>query len=133
MRFAAHVPEHPAAAGLVPVPAQPAQGYQSRGIIHGSPGVERIAAPAPGGVPQSWNRALHRSSDAPPWWLPALYYERGALEHAPVSVRSDNQMPVPAVDPRGRAGIALRRPVWRGQRQVRANANPVSYPTLYGR
>ena len=134
MRFASHGPaDHPGAAGLIPVPASPAQGYQSRGIIYGSPGVQRIPAPAPGAVPQDWNRALHRSSDAPNWWLPAIYLERGGLEHAPVSVRSDNQMPVPAIDPRGKPAVMSRRPVWRGQRQVRSDANLVQFPAMYRR
>ena len=129
MRFLSHGPSaHPGAAGLIPVPAQAAQAYQSRGIISGSPGTSRIPAPAPGAVPQQWNRALHRSSDAPDYWTPAIYLERGELEHAPVSVMSDNQMPVPAIDPRGRPGIALQAPLWRGQRQVRSNKTSVSYP-----
>lgn len=134
MRFASYGPgDHPAAAGLIPVPAQPAQGYASRGIIFGSPGTMRIPAPAPGAVPQDSHRALHRSSDAPNYFNPALYFERGELEHAPVSVLSDNQMPVPAIDPRGRPAVMLRAPLFRGQRQVRSSKNNVSYPTLYGR
>ena len=134
MRFASHGPtDHPSAAGLIPVPALPAQGYQSRGIISGSPGIAKVPAPSPGGVPQSYNRALHRSSDAPDYWLPSLYSARGELEHAPVSVVSDNQMPVPAIDPRGKPAVMLRGPLFRGQRQVRSNKNNVSFPSMYGR
>ena len=122
MRVATQGPgDHPGAAGLLPVPAQDARAFQSRGMVSGSPGTSSVPAPIPGGVPQQWNRALHRSSDAPPAWFPSVYYETGPLEHAPVSVLSDNQMPVPAVDPRGTPARLLRPAVFLGQTQV---ANP---------
>ncbi len=129
LRFSMFAPgQHPGAAGLAPVPAMDARAFQSRGIIDGQPGTMPVAAPAPAAVPQSWNRALHRSSDAPNLIRPALYYERGGLEHAPVSVVSDNQMPVPAVDPRGTPAVMSRRPVFLGQSQVKANKVTSSYP-----
>ncbi len=104
-------------AAALPLPARPAQAFQSLGIIDGQPGTQRIPAPRPD-VPQAYNRALHRSSDAPAEWYPAIYYEcRGpdGLEHAPVSVLSDNQMPLPAIDPRGKPGVQMGRPRIGGQ------------------
>lgn len=129
LRFSMFAPgQHPGAAGLAPVPASDARAYQSRGIIDGSPGTRMIPAPAPSAVPQSFNRALHRSSDAPNWWRPSVYFQRGRLEHAPVSVVSDNQMPVPAVDPRGTPAVMSRRPVFLGQTQVSATRVTSRYP-----
>src|SRR5215469_16425412 len=84
-------------AAMVPLPAGDARAYQARGHLVGVPGTKSISAPNPGGVPQDWNRALHRSSDGPPWWRPAIYYPRPALSprtaFLPASYRSDNQMP----------------------------------------
>ena len=39
------------------------------------------------------------------YWLPGIYFQRGPREHAPVSVQSDNQMPVPALGPNGKPAI----------------------------
>jgi len=123
---------HPAAAGLMPVPASAAQAYQSRGMIHGSPGTEAVAAPVPGGVPQDWSIRTRNSTSSSPVIFPALYFERGQLEHAPVSVLSDNQLPVPAIDPRGTPARALRAPVMLGQHQVQSKKRITSYPNRGG-
>lgn len=79
----------------------------SRGMVVGHPGTLRVASPPPSAVPQHpgflSNTGRHRSSDAPDFRLPAIYYEAGNgygdHEHAPVSRISDNQMPVPARRP----------------------------------
>jgi hypothetical protein len=115
-------------AAALPVPARDAQAYQSWGITHGAPGTERIPAPAPP-VPQAWNRALSRSSDAPDVIYPALYFQHGRLAGTPpVSVTSDNQMPVPAVDPRGKPAVMSRGPVFLGQQQVGQPKTIPSFP-----
>lgn len=117
-------------ASMLPVPARDARAYQDRGTIHGSPGVVPVPAPPPAGVPQLWPfTALHRSSDAPNYWRPAIYFQRGPDgTHPSVSTESDNQMPVPAGAPNGKPAIMLRSAQFLGQRQVGAvNAVP-SYP-----
>lgn len=133
MRFASHGPaDHPGAAGLVPVPARNAGSFQSWGEVDGSPGTLGIPAPRPAAVPQSWNRALHRSSDAPDVWFPGIYFQRGPASRAAVSVLSDNQMPVPAGDPRGRPAVMLARPVFLRQRQVRTPHVSISFRNRSG-
>ena len=129
MRVTSHGPISRLGAAALPVPARDARAYQARGFITGSPGTGRIAAPAPAAVPQSWNRALHRSSDAPDVWFPSVYYTHGPQAATPpVSVTSDNQMPVPAVDPRGKPAVMLRGPVFLGQTQVGQPKTIPSFP-----
>ena len=143
-------------AAAVPFPGKTAQGYQSRGIIDGQPGTQPI--PAPGaGLPQdntalAQNAGWHRSSQVNNVWYPALYYERPGdqgYEHAPVSILSDNQMPLPAINPLGppAAGarqnapasqssvppwVAQGRPRLGGQFQVVNRASVPAYPSLGG-
>ena len=128
-------------AAMVPVRAPSAQAYQSRGVIDGSPGTQAIPAPRPGGVPQdatalAENRGYHRSSDAPPFWYPGVYYEvngpAAQAERAPVSVLSDNQMPMPALSPLGLPSVSMGRPRLGGQYQVASRAAVPAYPSLGG-
>jgi hypothetical protein len=79
------------------------------------------------------------------FWRPGFWYT-DSTEHAPVSVLSDNQMPVPAVDPRGLAGsggglgssrwaqeaVVMPGPVMLGQRQVRQPRVAPKYLNAYG-
>jgi hypothetical protein len=81
-------------------------------------------------VPQDWSERLHNSSRAPEVWYPSVYYERGHLEHAPVSVLSDNQMPVPAISPQGRPAVGMSRPTFLGQYQVQQPKVAPVYPAL---
>lgn len=76
--------------------------------VVGEPGTQRIAAPN-NDIPQDRFQvsADHRSSDAPPWWYPQLWYEHtlpglpfpAGGNSAGVCIYSDNQLPVPAIDP----------------------------------
>ena len=71
---------------------------------------------------------LSRSSDAPDVFYPNLYWvrpERGFYPGAgmPVSVNSDNLMPVPAADPRGIPAMLSKRVRQRGQSQIQAFPN----------
>lgn len=81
--------------------------YKDR--VNGQPGTQAIPVnpviPASSGAAHAM-MGLSRSSDAPNVFYPNLYWaapERAFWPGAgmPVSVRSDNLMPVPAVDPRG--------------------------------
>ena len=95
----------------LPIPAGRSYAMQSRGIISGSPGTMPIPAPPPAGIPQDKTGLAQgnhdsRSSDSPNVWFPAIYYEAGTLENTywaggTVSVFSDNQMPMPAINPLG--------------------------------
>jgi hypothetical protein len=112
--------------------------YKER--LTGIPGTQQIPAAGPG-VEQSrtaqQNMGRHRSSDSPPWWLPQIWFARPQPSFwpgggQPVSVRSDNLMPVPATDPRGvpaRLAVPL---MIRGQRQIRQPAAAVTWPAWNG-
>src|SRR5215469_3323020 len=91
----------------LPVPAVDAGAWKSRGPVVGIPGTMRIPAPAP--VPQADSNLVAKAqtgwiglpSSQFSYWLPGIWYTPKPGSRAPVSVFSDNQMPVPAVDPRG--------------------------------
>jgi hypothetical protein len=111
---------------LTPPLIRPSIGYASRGRVSGHPGTLRIPMPAPpalhSGVNDLVNVGISRTSDAPPFFLPSVYYENGNAygdhEHAPVSTRSDNQMPVPALRPANVLVFDPYRARLGGQRQV---------------
>lgn len=101
-----------------------------KGAVTGQPGTQGIAAPTINTVPSGdagdlAQTGYHRSVDAPQTWYPNLYFERsldgdGALGPVvPVGIYSNNMMPVPAADPRGRPA-RLQRPQrsGRGQTQI---------------
>jgi hypothetical protein len=118
--------------GLTRMAGGGAQQYKDG--LTGQPGTQAIpvrpVVPSPdiGDLAMS---GLSRSSDAPDHFFPNLYYarpERAFWPGAgmPVSVRSDNLMPVPAADPRGipaRLAVPI---VQRGRHQVR---QPQAMPT----
>lgn len=93
-------------AAMIPVPSPWAGAWQARGFIHGCPR-EVIPAPRQGGLPQDQTALAtgghdSRTSDAPPVWATSIYFLYGRQAMTPhVSITSDNQMPVPAEDPRG--------------------------------
>lgn len=115
----------PPGAWLLPAPARDARAYQSWGILTGQPGTQEIPAPdaaaiPPGNLPTmargniAWPlRGRSSSRDSPNVILPALYFQRVLPNPAlapTVSVTSDNQLPVPAIDPRGRPAVMFSRP-----------------------
>jgi len=102
-----------------------------KAAVQGSPGTTRVPAPTRDTVPSPdiGDRAgggLFYSTDAPDFWLPTKYYERsldgdGTMgPTTPVRIYSDNLMPVPAVDPRGRPARLARPILQRGQWQISA-------------
>jgi len=121
-------------AALLPVPAVDAGAWQSRGPISGSPGITRIPAVAPLPRVDSELTALANAgniglpSSAFNYWLPGVYYAWPA-SRAPVSVFSDNQMPVPAIDPRGLPAVVMPGPVMQGQRQTSTPRVAPKFPT----
>ena len=98
--------------------------------VSGQPGTMAIPAPTRDTVPSPdlgdiAQMGTARSSDAPDFWWPSKYYERNLNGNGtmgpvtPVRIYSDNLMPVPAQDPRGRPARLSRRPSDRGQTQIR--------------
>lgn len=124
MKFLTQGPGESLGAAALPIPAKIAQAFQSRGPVQGSPGTTAIPAPRPGAVPQGvafTGNPKHTSRDAPEVWFPGVYYtRRDAMSVAPVSILSDNQMPLPAIDPRGLPSVAQTPPVFLGQKQIMA-------------
>ena len=126
-------------AAAVPVRARGASDYASRGIIDGQPGTQAIPAPGAGlpqdTTPLAITGGYHRSGQVNNVWYPGIYYERPGdqgYEHAPVSVLSDNQMPLPAVNPLGPAAVMQGRPRIGGQYQIPNRATVPAYPPLGG-
>jgi hypothetical protein len=81
---------------------------QYKGAVDGQPGTEAIPAPN-NQLPQVRHLvgSDHRSSDAPPYWFPQIWYEThlpglpfpAGANDAGVQIYSDNQLPVPAIEP----------------------------------
>ena len=114
-----------------------------KGAVTGNPGTLAIPAPTSGAKntapsPDIGDLALagtSRSSDAPDYIWPGKYYERsldgdGTLGPVtPVRIWSDNLMPVPAQDPRGRPARLSKTVRRGGQVQV---SQPRAMPTWGG-
>ena len=80
---------------------------------------------------------LSRSSDAPDVFYPNLYWARPQGQFwpgagMPVSVQSDNLMPVPAVDPRGIPATLANPLQIRGQAQIQQLPNLPAWPNVTG-
>jgi hypothetical protein len=101
-----------------------AQQYKT--ALSGQPGTQGIpVSPPQVPSPDIGDLALSgtsRSSDAPNVIYPNKYYVRGLTERpgagTPISVYSDNLMPVPAVDPRGIPSSQFKPVTQRGQNAV---------------
>ena len=110
MRITSQGPGGRLGAATLPVPARLGQGYQSWGQVVGSPGTTEITAPYPAAVPQgiryaNSGDATQFSNQAPPVWKPGIYFQPKLAAPPNVSISSDNQMPVPAVQPSGASGF----------------------------
>lgn len=114
---------------FVPVPAATTAVVAYKGDVIGQPGTLGIpAAPSDFGTAgQTVNGVSVRgagsgysqgSGTMPPVWYPQLYFERRLTETPEVSIYSDNQMPVPAADPRGVAARMARPAQFMGQAQL---------------
>lgn len=113
----------PASSAFMPAITKFAGMYQQyKGNLDGQPGTAAIPAPN-NDIPQDKYAAGRKSSDAPPWWFPQVWFETslpglpfpGGGNDSGVSVYSDNQLPVPSIDPtRGthRYGGGQVTPVW---------------------
>jgi hypothetical protein len=109
---------------FVPVPAATTAKMAYKQNVVGQPGTQGIPA-GPAEISGTINGAPVRSgysggmSMMPGVWYPQLYYsDRLWINGADVSIYSDNQMPIPAADPRGKAAVLARPPTFLGQGQV---------------
>lgn len=105
--------------GLTRAAGGGAQAYKS--ALTGQPGTQAIAAPYPEGVSQDRSyTSISESRVMPPVWYPQLYYQRGLTNLPPVAIYSDNGLPIPAVDPRGRGAVLAGRRKIGGRKQIKA-------------
>jgi hypothetical protein len=129
-----------------PVPAYDGRGFgpwAGKDNVIGQPGTQAVPAGQPdfGSAGLTVNGVSVRGAGAgynqgsgtmPGLWYPQLYYLRqldgSTLVNAGQgpSVYSDNQMPVPARDPLGRAAVLGRPPTFLGQRQIKDGGQPGS-------
>lgn len=97
--------------------------------VTGEPGTQAIPAPTRDTVPSPdlgdlAQAGSARSVDAPDVWYPQKWFERslngdGTMGFVtPVRIYSDNMMPVPAVDPRGRNARMFKPINQRGRNQI---------------
>lgn len=143
---------------FAPVPAPDGRGFgpwSGKSAVHGQPGTQGVPAGLPdfGRDGQTVNGVSVRGGGAgyasgsgtmPGVWYPQLWYldqlDGSTLVSGNTqtpSVYSDNQMPIPAADPRGRAALLARPPVFLGSRNLEqpkaATRWPSWLPTLsYG-
>lgn len=95
---------------------------------------DTVPSPDPGDIAMM---GLSRSCDAPDVFYPNLYWARPQQAFwpgagMPVSVTSDNLMPVPAVDPRGIPATLANPLMIRGQRQIQALPVLPTWPNVTG-
>jgi hypothetical protein len=108
--------------------------------LTGQPGTRQIPVTGPqlpGGPVAQALMGTARSSDAPAFFLPNLYFARPQRDFwpgagMPVSVDSDNLMPVPATDPRGIPARLASPPSRRGRRDLRSVPPVISWPPASG-
>lgn len=135
----------------LPVPARNASAYSYKGAVTGQPGTQAVPCGLPdfgtagatvNGLPVRGGGAGYASGSGtmPLVWYPQLYYQRTLLspgERASfaggVSVYSDNQMPVPARDPLGRAAMLAAPPVFLGQNAIAQPPPGYSAPSWWAR
>lgn len=101
-----------ATAFLPPVTKQAGSWQQYKAGVEGHPGTMAVEAPN-NDIPSSplLVSSDSRSSDAPPYWVPAKYWQPGLIQLVAaddtgrsvfaggVRIYSDNQLPVPSIDP----------------------------------
>lgn len=101
---------------------------QYKQALHGYPGTLAIPAPTGDTTPSGdlgdlAQGGYHRSVDAPDQWYPQLYFQDSltntpASESPGIRVYSDNLLPVPARDARGRGAVLARPVTQRGLFQI---------------
>jgi len=127
MRYYVQAPTHQnvpyLGSALMPRMNRTYAGWSSRGKVYGQPGTQAIHIDGIGSQPGPDLASVGTSYSqmAPNVIFPPLYWEADApldKEHAPVSRKSDNQMPVPALRPANVLTFDPYRARKGGQRQV---------------
>jgi hypothetical protein len=113
---------------FTPIPCINGAALNYKGSVVGQPGTQGIPAPYPGTFndlhPQEYAGGPSESVAMPPVMYPQLWYQRtldipGAeVVTGGMAVFSDNQMPIPARLPWGKAARLAKPPTFLGQRQV---------------
>jgi len=129
MRIAYTVPGATSTA-FTPIPCINGAALGYKGAVVGQPGTLGVPAPRPD-VPDNADIVAYpfpggysNSGAMPPVMYPNLYYQRALdIPGADVitggmAIWSDNQMPIPAADPRGVAARLARPPAFLGQAQI---------------
>lgn len=110
---------------FVPVPAGTTAKIAYKTAVDGQPGTQAV----PAGLQElngtvNGQRVTSGFSDTrmmPLAWFPQLYFETCLSEkNSGVSIYSDNQLPIPAADPRGKAAVLARPPVFLGSKTLTA-------------
>lgn len=108
---------------LTPPMVRAFNAWSSRGEIYGQPGTQAVPIVVREslsfGLNDLANVGISFSACAPDVIFPPLYYVTGNQEHCPVSIKSDNQMPVPAVRARNYYIANPFKARMGGQRQIR--------------
>lgn len=104
--------------------------------LNGHPGTLAIPAPGPGveqGTAGQAQMGLSRTRDCPPVFYPSQYWAQPQGQYwpgagMPVSVASDNLMPIPAADPRGIPSTQFVPVNQRGQAQIASAPTMPQWP-----
>ena len=139
MKVTSEGPTSRLGAAAIPVAAKMAQAFQSHALVNGSPGTDPIPVERAQGVPQGIKyrnngNALHASDQAPDVFFPGVYYYGPDSMQIPgkISYLSDNQMPLPAIDPKGLPSVAQVRPTFQGETQVKQPWVASNFPNRFG-
>ena len=121
---------------FTPIPARNASAYMYKGEVTGQPGTQAVPCGLPefglqgmtvnGVSVRGGGAGYNQGSNLQPLaWYPQQYYQRTLLGPGQessfaggVSIWSDNQMPVPARSPFGRAAMLAKPPTFLGQRDI---------------
>lgn len=139
MRIAYTVPGATSTAHT-PIPCLTGANLNYKGGVAGQPGTLGVPAPRPD-VPGNADIEAYpfpggysNSGAMPPVFYPNLYYQRtldipgSDVISGGMAVFSDNQMPVPAADPRGVAARLARPPAFLGQAQIGDPRRGIRWP-----
>lgn len=109
MRYTMNGPVKAAGAFMPQMPTTPAGSSGGLVRVFGQPGTMGIAAPRPGALPPvsqvPWTQNSHCSPDV---IFPDLYIPFADNMHAPMLLKSTNELPVPAVNLYNMASVAMR-------------------------
>jgi hypothetical protein len=127
MRIAYTVPGATSSA-FTPIPCINGAALNYKGGVVGQPGTQGVPAPYPGTFndlhPAEYGGGPSESVAMPPVMYPQLWYQRtldipgSQVITGGMAIQSDNQMPIPARLPWGKAARLAKPPTFLGQRQI---------------